>query len=111
MAFTMAYPNFKKGLKMAFGPLVLTFIQSIKILHINYDSSCLYITPHSTFYIVNGCVEHRGTQVLIYGFSKWIFSIYNPVDEVLGEGFSRRISKAFLVVIVVSCIQSIHIQM
>jgi hypothetical protein len=21
MAFTMAYPNFKKGLKMAFGPL------------------------------------------------------------------------------------------
>jgi hypothetical protein len=25
MAFTMAYPNFKKGLKMAFGPLGVKF--------------------------------------------------------------------------------------
>jgi hypothetical protein len=30
MAFTMACPNFKKGLKMAFGPL------GVKKIHINY---------------------------------------------------------------------------
>jgi hypothetical protein len=29
MAFTMAYPNFKKGLKMAFGPLGVKVAASI----------------------------------------------------------------------------------
>jgi hypothetical protein len=29
MAFTMAYPNFKKGLKMAFGPLGVNVVLEI----------------------------------------------------------------------------------
>jgi hypothetical protein len=31
MAFTMTYPNFKKGLKMAFGPLGVNYAIFVKI--------------------------------------------------------------------------------
>jgi hypothetical protein len=34
MAFTMAFPNFKKGLKMAFGPL------GVKISNCSYLETC-----------------------------------------------------------------------
>jgi hypothetical protein len=36
MAFTMAYPNFKKGLKMAFGPLGLKDKSNV-ICRLSYD--------------------------------------------------------------------------
>jgi hypothetical protein len=36
-----------------------TFIQSIKILHINSYFSCLYITSHSTFLVVRSIAEPK----------------------------------------------------
>jgi hypothetical protein len=39
MAFTMAYPNFKKGLKMVFGPLgVKVMIKTSKISIMNVSN-------------------------------------------------------------------------
>jgi hypothetical protein len=41
------------------------------LIHSNFHTiypyfSRLYITPHSTFYVVTGCAEHSGAQVLFY---------------------------------------------
>jgi hypothetical protein len=38
---------------------LVTFIQSIKVLHIKSYSSCLYIILYSTFHVVNGWVESK----------------------------------------------------
>jgi hypothetical protein len=38
MAFTMAYPNFKKGMKMAFGPLGVNIELSLFVDFIIYKS-------------------------------------------------------------------------
>jgi hypothetical protein len=40
MAFTMASPNFKKGLKIAFGPL------GVKLTHANKKIQKIYVTPN-----------------------------------------------------------------
>jgi hypothetical protein len=55
MAFTMAYPNFKKGLKMAFGPLGVNndFNSSFN----NLKVSSLYNTGH------NKCKELLPTKL------------------------------------------------
>jgi hypothetical protein len=37
MAFTMAYPNFKKDLKMAFGPLGVKLLYNFHTLSMNHS--------------------------------------------------------------------------
>jgi hypothetical protein len=41
-------------------------IQSMKKLHINPYFPRLYITPHSTFYVITGCTEHSRVQVILF---------------------------------------------
>jgi hypothetical protein len=67
---------------------ILTFIQSILIFHV-YTSPHI---PHSTFYVVTGCVEHSGAQV-IYSI---MYAIYNILCFKL---LSNRICKLLLLLL------------
>jgi hypothetical protein len=57
MAFTIACPNFKKGLKMAFGPLgvKLEKIQSLLTIVVRYKKTSIFHFERYNFtiYIVN----------------------------------------------------------
>jgi hypothetical protein len=55
MAFTMACPNFKKGLKMAFGPL------GVKK---NINESKSIVEMHPASYILSECAFHHATNSL-----------------------------------------------
>jgi hypothetical protein len=62
------------------------------LIHSNFHTiypyfSCLYITPHSTFYVVTGCAEHSGAQVLVFSGNFKTEVVFNILFKIILKYF------------------------